>query len=83
MLWSNADWRWRLACFPWWGWRDLMVVGACLTVERHAPGVAREAWMMRRVQRRRGRQNAARATVSGWRLARWCAPGRRVRKVSL
>ncbi|MCU0291583.1 MAG: glycosyltransferase [Thermoanaerobaculaceae bacterium] len=80
LLWSNADWRWRLACFPWWALRHLLVVAACATVERSSLDGLREAWLMRRVQRRRGRENAARATVSGWRLASWCAPGYRVRR---
>lgn len=81
LLWSNADWRWRLACFPWWVLRHLLVVAACATVERSSFGGVREAWGMREAQRRRGGENAARATVSGWRLASWCMPGRRVRKV--
>jgi len=28
-----ADLGWHLSCFPWWKLRDLMVIGACLTVE--------------------------------------------------
>ena len=81
LLWSNADWRWRLACFPWWALRHMLVLAACVSVERTSLGGLREAWMMREAQRRRGRENAARATVSSWRLAAWCMPGRRVRKV--
>ena len=78
---SNADWRWRLACFPWWALRDVVVAGACLTVERSsAPGLS-EAWALRRQQRARGRANASRALVSGWLVARWFLPGHRVRKV--
>ena len=80
LRWSNADWRWRLACFPWWALRDALVVAACLTVERSsAPGLG-EAWALRRQQRARGRANASRALVSGWRVARWFLPGCRVRK---
>ncbi|HNX51047.1 MAG TPA: glycosyltransferase family 2 protein [Thermoanaerobaculaceae bacterium] len=79
LLWSNADWRWRLACFPWWWLRDLQVLAACLTVERGSLGGLREAWRRRDTQRQRGRENASRAAVSGWRLASWCLPGRRVR----
>jgi GT2 family glycosyltransferase len=81
LLWSNADWRWRLACFPWWALRHLVVLAACASVERSSLGGLREAWRMRRSQRQRGRENAAQATVSGWRLAAWCVPGRQVRKV--
>jgi GT2 family glycosyltransferase len=79
---ANADWRWHLACFPWWLLRDALVVAACLTVERSSlPGLA-EAWRMRAPQRRRGRSNAARALVSGWSMARWFLPGGRTRSVA-
>lgn len=72
---GNADWRWYLACFPWWLVRDAAVVGACLTVERSSlPGLV-EAWRLRARQRERGRTNAVRALVSGWTLARWFLPG--------
>lgn len=83
LLWSNADWRWRLACFPWWLLRHLVVVAACATVERSSwPGLS-EAWRQRAVQRRRGAQNRARASVSGWQVAAWCLPGRRVRELEV
>ncbi len=79
LLWANADWRWRVACFPFWWLRDIAVLGACLTVERSSwPGV-REAWALRSAQRQRGRANAARATVSGWSTATWFHPFRHVR----
>jgi GT2 family glycosyltransferase len=79
---ANADWRWHIACFPTWLLRDLLVVLACLTVERSSlPGLA-EAWRMRRRQRQRGLANATRATVSSWRLAPWFLPGGRVRKLA-
>jgi GT2 family glycosyltransferase len=81
LLWGNADWRWRLACFPFWLLRDVAVVLACLTVERGSlPGLA-EAWRLRRAQRARGRSNTERATVSGWRVASWFLPLGRVRPV--
>ena len=38
-----------------------------------------EAWRLRPAQRQRGRANAARATVSGWRVASWFLPGGHVR----
>ncbi len=80
LRWGNADWRWLLACFPFWLLRDLTVAAACLTVERSSlPGLA-EAWTLRRAQRARGRRNAARAAVSGWEVAAWFLPGRRVRE---
>lgn len=81
LLWSNADWRWRVACFPWWWLRHLLVVGACLTVERTSwPGVL-EAFRRRSAQRQRGRANSRRATVSGWNSASWCVPGRQAREL--
>lgn len=81
LLWSNADWRWRVACFPWWLLRHVLVVGACATVERSSWGGLVEAWRRRPFQRRRGADNARRAIASGWKLAAWCMPGRRVRWV--
>ena len=81
LRWASADWRWRLACFPWWLARDAVVLAACLTVERSSlPGVA-EAWALRREQRARGRVNRGRATVSGWDTARWFLPGGATRGV--
>jgi len=79
LRWSNADWRWLLACFPWWLARDLLVMLACLTVERSSLPALAEAFALHRQQRARGRANAARAAVSGWRVARWFLPGGRVR----
>lgn len=71
LRWSNADWRWRLLCFPWWLARDALVIVACLTVERSSlPGLS-EAWALRAQQRARGAANRLRAIVSGWRVARW------------
>ncbi|MEW6337118.1 MAG: glycosyltransferase family 2 protein [Acidobacteriota bacterium] len=71
LRWANADWRWRVCCFPQWLLRDVVVVAACLTVERSSlPGLA-EAWRARRAQLRRGRDNAARAVVPGSVIGRW------------
>ena len=81
LLWSNADWRWRLACFPWWAVRDAVVVGACATVERRSWKGIVEAWQRRAFQRQRGAGNTRRASVTGWQVASWCLPWRRVRKL--
>jgi GT2 family glycosyltransferase len=83
LRWSNADWRWLLACFPWWLVRDLIVVLGCLTVERSSRPALAEAFALRRQQRARGSVNAARATVSSWRVARWFLPGGRTRPLEL
>ncbi|HVN30907.1 MAG TPA: glycosyltransferase family 2 protein [Thermoanaerobaculaceae bacterium] len=83
LRWSNADWRWLVSCFPWWLLRDLLVTLGCLTFERASlPGLS-EAWALRRQQRARGRANASRALVSGWRVASWFLPGGRVRRVKV
>lgn len=71
LRWSNADWRWYLRCFPEWWVRDLVVVAACLTVERSSLPGLREAFRQRSNQRKRGRDNSRRARVSGWRTAGW------------
>jgi GT2 family glycosyltransferase len=81
LRWSNADWRWRAVCFPWWLVRDLVVVAACLTVERSSRPALVEAWALRQQQRARGRANASSALVSGWRTACWFLPGGRTRTV--
>ncbi len=81
LRWGNADWRWHLACFPFWLLRDLLVVTACLTVERASlPGLA-EAWALRRQHRERGLRNRQRVSVSGWAVARWFLPGAQVRRL--
>ena len=81
LRWANADWRWRLACFPWWLLRDAAVVAACLTVERSSRPGLDEAWALRRRQRARHLANSSRALVSGWAAARWFLPGGRTRPV--
>ncbi len=81
LRWSNADWRWRLVCFPWWLVRDAAVVAACLTVERSSLPALAEARALRRRQLARGEANASRALVSGWALTRWFLPGGRARRV--
>lgn len=79
LRWANADWRWRVRCFPAWLLRDIVVVAACVTVERSSlPGLL-EAWRARRAQLRRGRDNGARALVGGWRTSRWFTGRGRVR----
>ena len=81
LRWGNGDWRWHLACFPWWLARDLLVAAACLTLERGSlPGLA-EALSLRTQQRARGRSNHTRALVSSWQVASWFLPGGRVRRL--
>ncbi len=66
-----ADAGWHLRCLPWWLGRDLLVVGACLTVERQSlPGLV-DAWRLRGDALEKRRWVLGRRTVSGRRMARW------------
>ena len=66
-----ADIGWHLRCLPWWLLRDLLVVGACLTVERaSAPGL-HEAWRLRTDIRERRRWVQQRRIASPRQIARW------------
>lgn len=66
-----ADTCWHLRCLPWWLGRDLLVVGACLTVERQSlPGLV-DAWRLRGDALQKRRWVLGRRTVSGRRMARW------------
>lgn len=78
LRWSNADDAWLRSCFPHWWLRDLLVVTACLTVERSSWGGVREAWRMRPAQRRRGAENARRARVPAREVNAWFRLGGRV-----
>jgi len=70
-----ADRGWLLRCFPWWFLRDLLVIGACLTVERSSlPGLV-GAWRERPDARRRRRWVLGRARVPSRRLSRWFRRG--------
>lgn len=78
---SNADWRWHLGCFPFWLWRDLVVLAACLTVERSSlPAFALVRKLFPQYRQRR-RENARRARVSTWRLLPWFYPPWQTRRV--
>lgn len=66
-----ADLRWHLVCLPWWLLRDLLVVAACLTVERGSlPGLA-EAWRGRGEARTRRGWVLGRRRVAPRRITRW------------
>jgi GT2 family glycosyltransferase len=66
-----ADWSWHLRCLPWWLIRDLLVVGACLTVERESLAGLAEAWRLRGDALEKRRWVLGRRKVSGRRMARW------------
>ena len=66
-----ADPGWHLWCLPWWLLRDLMVVGACLTVERASLPALADVWRLRGEARRRHSWVMDRRTVPSRRLRRW------------
>ncbi len=70
-----ADLRWHLACLPWWLVRDLLVVAACLTVERSSLAGLAEAWRGRREARTRRRWVLERRRIPSRRITRWFRTG--------
>jgi len=66
-----ADLGWHLRCLPWWLARDLMVVGACLTVERDSLPALGDAWRLRGDAQRRRRFVQGRRRVSPRQMAHW------------
>jgi len=66
-----ADLGWHLACLPWWLLRDLVVIGACLTVERASLPALGDVWRLRGDARRRRRRVLGRRTVSSRHLQSW------------
>ncbi len=71
LRWHCADLGWHLRCLPWWLLRDLLVVAACLTVERSSLGALIELWKLRADARRRRRWVQDRRTVDSRRMAHW------------
>ena len=66
-----ADLAWALGCFPWWLLRDLVVVGACLTVETASlPGLV-DLWRLRDDARARRRWVLGRRTIPSRQINRW------------
>jgi GT2 family glycosyltransferase len=82
LRWHCADLGWHLRCLPWWLLRDILVVGACLTVERTSLPALGEAWRLRNDARSRRRWILARRKVSSRRLARWFRRRGRVEEVT-
>jgi GT2 family glycosyltransferase len=66
-----ADLAWHLRCLPWWLVRDIVVVGACLTVERSSLPALGEVWRGRGDLLRRRRWVLGRRKVSTRQMARW------------
>jgi GT2 family glycosyltransferase len=66
-----ADLGWHLRCFPWWKIRDLLVIGACLTVERSSLSALTDVWRGRADAFARRRWVLSRSRVSSRRISRW------------
>jgi GT2 family glycosyltransferase len=76
-----ADLRWNLRFFPWWFVRDLMVIGACLTVERPSLPALADVWRLRAESRRRRSWVLGRRTVPPRQINRWFRRRGRVEEV--
>ncbi len=70
-----ADLGWHMGCFPWWLLRDLLVVAACLTVERGSRPALTEAWRLRADALARRRWVLGRRTEPPRRVRRWFRTG--------
>jgi len=66
-----ADLGWHLRCFPWWKFRDLLVIGACLTIEPSSLPALAEVWRGRADALKRRRWVLSRRKVSSRRIGRW------------
>ena len=66
-----ADLGWHIGCFPWWLARDLMVIGACCTIERSSLSALPQVWRLRHDAIRRRRWVMGRRTITSRRLRRW------------
>jgi hypothetical protein len=66
-----ADLGWHLRCLPWWLLRDLLVIAACLTVERSSLPALAEVWTGRRDALARRRHVLGRARVRSRQVSRW------------
>jgi GT2 family glycosyltransferase len=81
LRWHCADLGWHLRCLPWWLARDLMVVAACLTVERTSLPALADVWRLRGDARRRRRWVLERRTASTRHISRWFRRRGRVEEV--
>ena len=66
-----ADLAWHLRCFPWWKLRDLLVIGACLTIERASLPALGQVWRGRGDALRRRRWVMSRRRVASRHIGRW------------
>jgi len=66
-----ADISWHLRCFPSWLVRDLLVIGACLTVERSSLSGLVQVFRLLGDARRRRQWVMSRRVVSSRQIGRW------------
>lgn len=66
-----ADLGWHLRCFPWWKIRDLMVIGACLTIEQSSFAALGQVWRGRTDAFSRRRWVMSRRRVPSRHISRW------------
>jgi GT2 family glycosyltransferase len=83
LRWHCADLGWHLRCFPSWLARDLMVVAACLTVERSSLPALADLWRLRADAARRRRWVLDRRTVSTRQIGAWFRRKGRVLEVEV
>ena len=76
-----ADFWWHLRCFPWWLLRDLLVVGACLTVERASLPALGDVRSLSGDSSRRRSWVLERRTASPRQITRWFRRRGRVEEV--
>ena len=81
LRWHCADWTWHLRCLPWWMVRDLMVVAACMTIERTSLPALADVWRLRGDARRRRRWVLERRTAPTRHVNRWFRRHGRVEEV--
>ncbi len=66
---------WHIRCFPWWLIRDLLVIGACVTVEPGSLSALGAVWKGRRDALARRRWVLGRRRTGGQRITRWFRKG--------
>jgi GT2 family glycosyltransferase len=66
-----ADLWWHLRSFPFWLIRDLLVLGACLTVERSSLPGLKEAWRLRHDAKAKRHWVLSRRTAPSQQVSRW------------
>jgi GT2 family glycosyltransferase len=83
LRWHCADLGWHLRCFPSWLVRDLMVLAACLTVERSSLAALADVWRLRTDASRRRRWVLDRRTASARQIGSWFRRKGRVLEVEV